>query len=121
MDGQNEGRYSDSSDADGRPRTLPMETIGQRPARELRKDTGNAADRERDANIDPRPSHAGQVEGQKCAEADLHIGNKKLYPVEPAAALNAHCVIEIAPPPPMLRNNVSRPRGITANRAKLKN
>src|SRR5262245_41957697 len=98
-----------------------MNTVGYRPARQLGQNTSDAADRERDPDIDLRPPRACQIEGQKGAEADLHISYEKIGPVEPAAALIADRVIEIAPPPAMLRNNVSRSRGITANCAELKN
>src|SRR5262245_40264731 len=97
-----------------------MKTIGERAARELRKDTGHAADRERDPDIDFRPSRAGQIEGQKCAEAYLHISDEEIGPVESAAALIADRAIEIAPPPAMLGNNMARSRGIIADEAGVK-
>src|SRR5262245_56437608 len=96
-----------------------MKTIGERAARELCKDTGYAADRERDPDIDFRPPCAGQIEGQKCTEADLHIGDKEIGPVESAAALIADRAIEIASSSAMLGNNVSRSKGIIANEAGL--
>src|SRR5215813_14109844 len=98
-----------------------MKTIGERAARQLCKDAGHAADRERNPDIDFRPPRTGQIEGQKCTEADLHISYKEIGPVEPAAALIADRVIEITPAPAMLGNNMSRSRGITADDADLGN
>src|SRR5215510_14781972 len=97
-----------------------MKTIGERAARELCKDTGYAADRERDPDIDFRPPCAGQIESQKCAEADLHISDKEIGPVESAAALIADRAIQIAPPLAMLGNNMARSRGIVADEAGVK-
>src|SRR2546423_6616252 len=98
-----------------------MNTIGECAARKLCQDTGYATDGECDAYIDSRPPRACQIESQKRAKADLHVGNEKIGPVEPAAALIADGAIDIAPPPAMLGNKISCSRGITANRAQPKN
>jgi hypothetical protein len=77
---------------------LPAHRIGERAARDLRRDRRQSADSKREPDVLFRPTEIGQVKRQERAEAHLHVGQEKVRPIEPApAAIRYFPVAEFAP------------------------
>jgi hypothetical protein len=89
---------------------LPAQRIGERTARYQSDRAGCSPHGERQPDVLLRPSQAGEIEGQKRAEAHLHVGHEEIRPIEPAAALIGDFQVAGSPPVTVFRDQPARSR-----------